>query len=140
MDFLNVITGALFRKTGVGMANRALRHLIIGGLGTVFYIVLVATFVELFHIHPVLSAILAVLAVILFTYVFNRNWVYHTTQGHHHAVPRFLAVVCVSLLLNAGIMYITVEIMQAWYAWALVAATLIVPPTNFLLNFYWAFK
>ena len=140
MDLLNVITGVLFRKTRVGMVSRALRHLIIGGLGTVFYIVLVATFVELFHIHPVLSAILAVLVVILFTYVFNRNWVYHTTQDHHHAVPRYLAVICVSLLLNAGIMYITVEIMQAWYVWALVAATLIVPPTNFLLNFYWAFK
>ena len=118
----------------------AMRHLIAGGIGTVFYMAAVSILVEFFHMHPVLSAAISFVLLELYTYAIYRIWVYQSTKGHGYALPRFLVVTITTLSLNAGIMYFAVEAMEWSYVWGVLSATLIVPPTNFLFNFCWAFK
>lgn len=120
--------------------KRGIRHLLAGGAGTLLYMVLVAAFVELVRLQPVTSVVLAFVVFEVYTYAVNRAWVYVPKQGHDYAVPRFLIVTAVSLGLNTGIMYVIVELLGMWYFWGLVATALVVPPTNFLLNYFWAFK
>jgi putative flippase GtrA len=122
------------------MFHRWIRHLVAGGAGTLLYMLLVALFVEVAGLHPVASVVIAFIIMEIYTYLINRAWVYAPREGHAYAIPRFLAVTVVALSLNTGIMYLIVESLDLWYVWGLVATALVVPPTNFLLNYLWAFK
>lgn len=140
MSLFNSIIDNLIRNSDVGIFNRAIRHFMAGGMGTLFYMVLVAILVELVHLHPVPSASLAFLLIVLYTYIINRKWVYDPTREHAYAIPRFIALEFIALFLNTAIMYVAVETMGLSYIWGLIATTIIIPPTNFLLSYYWAFK
>lgn len=124
----------------IAMIMGFVRHLIVGGVGTLFYMAVLTGLVEVLKQEPVSSSVMAFVCLIIYTYLFNRFWVYRATRGHGYSVPRFLIVEMVALLLNTAIMYFTVEILGWWYIGGLLSATLLLPPTNFLLNFYWAFK
>ena len=136
---------AIVRSTGrleemVEIINRFIRHLMVGGIGMLFYMVNLTILVEIFKQNAVLSSIVAFIFLTLYTYLMSRFWVYQVTQGHGYSFPRFIVVTLIAFLLNTGVMYFSVEIFKWWYIWGQVGAALIVPPTNFLLNYYWAFK
>ena len=122
------------------MVTRFARHLLVGGVGTLLYMGGTALFVEVFRWQPVVSSICSFLLLVTYSYSLGRFWVYETTQKHSYSIPRFLAVAIIGLVLSTTVMYLTVHVLEIWYFWGLVGATLIVPPTNFLLNFYWALK
>jgi putative flippase GtrA len=119
---------------------RGIRHLIANGSGTVLYIGMVASLVELLSIDPIAAVVMSVVVFEIYTYLVNRLWVHAATSDHQQAVPRFIVVTLVALGLNTGIMWLTVDVLQLPYYWALVIATLVVPPTNFLLNYLWVFR
>jgi putative flippase GtrA len=123
-----------------GILVRWIRHLLAGGFGTLLYIGMVAFLVEVTGLHPVTSVIVAFIVMELYTYTIFRAWVYSPKNGHTHTVPRFLVVTAVALALNTGLMYLVVETLGYWYGWGLLVTALFVPATNFLLNYYWAFK
>ena len=140
MRLFSTITDILSTRNDVSIFYRVIRHLIAGGMGTLFYMVLVAVFVEFIHLHPVPSASLSFLLVVMYTYIINRMWVYDPKRDHRYAIPRFIILEIIALSLNTGVMFVTVETLGLWYIWGLVASTLIIPPTNFILSFFWAFK
>ena len=123
-----------------GILVRWIRHLVAGGFGTLFYMALVALLVEVTGLHPVTSVVVAFIALEIYTYGIFRAWVYSPKTGHSHTIPRFLVVTAVALTLNTGLMYLVVETLGYWYVWGLLVTALFVPATNFLLNYYWAFK
>ena len=96
--------------------------------------------VELAGMHPVTSVIICTLLLDVFLYVISRTWVYNSTMSHAYAIPRFVFILVLALVLNSGIMHFTVNVFELWYVWGLVIATLFVPATNFLLSYYWAFR
>jgi len=124
----------------VGILNRWIRHLIAGGSGTILYIGLIAFFVEITDLHPVRATVISFIFLMSYIYTLNRLWVYNATGRHSRTLIRYLMVTSISLILNTGIMYIVVEQHEAWYGFGIIAASLIVPLTNFLLNYFWAFK
>lgn len=123
-----------------GMFERWIRHLIAGGSGTVLYIGMIAFFVEITDMHPVRATAISFIFIMSYIYILNRIWVYNTTGRHSRTVIRYITVASISFILNTGIMYIVVEQLEAWYGFGIIAAALIVPLTNFLLNYFWAFK
>ena len=137
---MHAVKALVFQRTGVGIGNRAARHLVAGGIGTLLYLASVAFLVEIFKLHPVLSVVIAFIVFEVYTYASYRIWVYQSNREHGYAIPRFLFITLLTLFLNVGIMYLAVEILELWYIWGLVGTTLVVPPTNFILNYYWAFK
>ena len=140
MEFITEKVYQLFVSNKTGIFYRGVRHLIAGGIGTLVYIGIIALLVEIFNFHPVHATILSFTVLMLFIYGLNRAWVYNSTGGHSLTLPRYLTVVCISLLLNTGIMFFVVEILNGWYGLGILFAAAIVPITNFLLNYYWAFK
>jgi len=122
------------------LINRFARHLLVGGVGTIIYMAILMCLVEIFNQKPVPSSVIAFIFGIIYTYILNRIWVYNTTKGHDYSVPRFFAVEILALVLNTSIMYISVEMCGFNYLWGQVGAACIMPPTNFLLNYFWAFK
>lgn len=130
----------LFSSDDIPASYRAIRHLIAGGFGTLIYLAGVALLVELGGMHPVTSVIICTLLLDVLIYLVSRLWVYDSTMGHSHAIPRFIFILGLAMTLNTGIMYVTVNILELWYVWGLVIATVIVPATNFSLSYFWAFR
>ena len=120
--------------------SRYIRHLIAGGFGTLLYTGFVAFFVEIIHYHPVTAAVISTLLNAVYTYFVHRKWVYNSNSRHLRAIPRFIMVGLVAILLNTIIMYCVVEIFHWWYGFGIIFAAAIVPPTNFLLNYYWTYR
>jgi len=129
-----------FFDHSVGITSRWFRHLVAGGIGTLGYMFLVAFFVEILSIYPVYATVIAFSISVLYSYIINRKWVHNATSDHGYTLPRYVVVTVNALILNAGIMYLVVEIFDWWYVMGVVCATAVVPPTNFLLNYFWAFK
>jgi putative flippase GtrA len=140
MHLLPYLERLIFRKTSVGIFNRWLRHLLAGGFGTLLYYAGVVFGVEILDLHPVTSAIIAFAFMELYFYFIQRLWVYRPLRAHSYCVPRYILVTIVALLLNTTLMYIAVETLSLNYIWGLAFTTLIIAPTNFLLNYFWAFK
>lgn len=120
------------------LVSRLVRYGAVGLLGTALYFLTVLFLVEKMGADPVVAASVATVLVIVVNYVLNRSWVFESNRDHRTAFPRFLLIAVVSLLLNTGVMYVTVHVLSWWYVAGLVIATLVVPPTNFALN-HWCF-
>lgn len=122
------------------LLGRVVRYGIAGLLATVLYFGAVAVLVEVAHIGPVAAAAIATVLVLVASYVINRGWVFDTDRSHASAFTRFLAASALSLVLNTGLMYLSVRVLGWWYVAGLVLATAVVPPTNFAINYFWCFR
>lgn len=140
LENLSEYVNKIFFDTSAGITNRWIRHLIAGGIGTLIYTGLIAFLVEIFLLHPVSATIISFGLLEVYLYIINRKWVHNTKTNHSYTLPRYGIVTIIALLLNAGIMFLVVEVFEWWYVLGIVCATAIVPPTNFLLNYFWAFK
>ena len=119
---------------------RMLRYGVVGIVSTVVYFLLVALLVEIYHQEPVLSAVIACAVITVMAYVLNYRWVFASARNHTFAFPSFLMATFISMTLNAGIMYLAVHVLGWWYGLGLVLTTIIVPPSNFLMNYFWCFR
>src|SRR5690348_546686 len=90
----------LFESSQIGVTGRMLRYLIAGGIATLSYVVLVTLQVELLNFHPVLAICTALLSTEIFVYLVNRLWVYGSSLKHTLAIPRFLVVTVLGLMVN----------------------------------------
>lgn len=130
-------TRAIGAETVIG---RAVRYGAAGVAATVLYTLVVAGLVETRLTEPVPAALAGTVATILFSYAVNRAWIFPTNRSHTSAFTRFVVASGVGLGLNTGLMHLATQTL-GWPYWAgLAMATLIVPPTNFLINQYWAFR
>jgi len=135
-----LLTKSLSARDDVNAAHRLVRHLIAGGLGTIGYIAMVVLLVEVIGARPVVGVVIAFPCLEVYTYIVNRSWVYNATNAHIVAVPRFIAVIVITFALNTGIMYLANDIFGLWYGFGLLLTVLILPATNFTLNYYWTFS
>jgi putative flippase GtrA len=118
-----------------------LRYLLVGLIGTSLHVSLIVLFVEFFHIPPTVSTLAAFIFVLLTSYILNRFWTFGKKSGKHLIdFIKYSLVSLSGLALNVAIMHTTVNILSFHYAYGLVAVTLIVPVSNFLMNKYWVFK
>jgi putative flippase GtrA len=137
---LNHYTHSLLLESTAGIVTRGIRHLIAGGIGTFLYVVFIAVFVEIFIFHPVTGATLSYILIDIYSYVVYRVWVYNSQNGHRRGIPRYIIASCISLSLNAGIMYVVAEMFDLWYGFGVAGSVVVLPLTNFLLNYYWTYR
>ena len=140
MPTIGSLAGTLLVRPPRTLATRVLRYALAGGLSTVVYYGGVFVLVELLHVDPVTSAAAATALVVATSYLVNRRWVFASDRAHASALPRFVAASLLSLAINAGLMHLVVRVLGGWYVLGLVLATLVVPPTNFVLNYLWCFR
>jgi putative flippase GtrA len=122
------------------MVGRALRYGVAGLAATMLYFCAVAALVEVAVVGPVAAAAAATGLVIVSSYVVNRTWVFDARRTHGAAVWRFLVASAFSMVLNAGLMYLSVQVLRWWYVAGLLLTTAVVPPTNFVINYVWCFQ
>jgi putative flippase GtrA len=122
------------------MIRKITRYAIVGILGTLTHIGILVALVEAFHQEPVFSSTVGFMVALVISYFLNRNWTFQTNLGHSYALTRYVIVSFLGLLLNSGIMYLTVNILGWWYLFGQLTVILLVPASNFWLNSSWSFR
>jgi len=140
MVFSNFVRNLLYQKESICVSVRFFRHLIIGGTGTLLHMGFVALLVEWMRVPPTLAVAVSMIFLGIYLYALNRKWTYDSRIENGKSIPRFFIAGIVALLLNTGIMYFAVNVMGWWYVWGLFSSIIIVPPTNFLINYFWVFS
>tara|TARA_R110001592_G_scaffold319724_3_gene597485 strand:- start:13929 stop:14297 length:369 start_codon:yes stop_codon:yes gene_type:complete len=121
------------------MYKHVTRYAVVGILGTSLHFLLLFIFVEKFSQDPVLSSIAAFPAVVILSYVLNKNWTFESDKAHAIALPKYLTVCFVSLMNNFLLMYLLVNVLEIWYMAAQAFSIAVIPVINFILKKYWAF-
>jgi len=109
-------------------------------IGIIIYFLLLAVLVEQFNMRPLYATMLTFIVVFLYNYVVGYFWIFYSRKKHHFIFLKFLITAVLAFHLNAGIIYLCVDVLGIWYIWAQAIATLIVPPFNFVMDNYWSFS
>lgn len=121
------------------MRPQIIKFFVVGTLATAIHITIVVALVKLAGMDPVLSSIPAFLLAFSVSYLMNHTWTFSATGRHFIYLPKYFAVSITGLLLNLGIMYTTVSVLQLPYPIGLGLVVLCVPLLSFALNKFWTF-
>ena len=124
----------------LSIRQQLVRFAAIGGFATVLQYVLLAAFVELTGMHPVLASALSYAISALVNYRLNHGITFGGNARHTVALPRFLVVAGIGLVLNSGIMAIGYSGFGLHYLLAQVIATAVVFAWTFTGNRLWSFR
>ena len=124
-----------FRK----IAGQVFRYGIVGIIGTILHIGTLVLLVERFQLEPVLSSIIGFLIAFIISYFLNFFWVFNSSREHLITSVRYLVVSVFGLVLSTLIMYTVVDILRWWYGWGALCIILVIPVSNFILNYLWTF-
>ena len=117
-----------------------MRYAVVGVIGTVLHIGSLIGLVEWFNVDVVVSSVIGFIFALLVSYVLNRVWVFKSNRKHGPAMTRYVLVSLTGLSLNVGIMYLIADILHWWYGWGVGIVVIVVPITNFILNYSWSFS
>lgn len=102
------------------------------------YLVLI-TGVEIFRISPLAASISGYALGVVVNYALNYRYTFSSSKKHRFVIPKFLTVMTVGMLINAGIMFIGIGWMGLNYLLAQLIAVMIVLTWSFIANRFWSF-
>jgi putative flippase GtrA len=122
------------------MTGRVIRYGIAGLIATAIYLFAVFVLVARARVAPVTAAVIATAIVIVTSYLINRAFVFDTNRAHHSAFARFLIASLFGIAANAALMYLATRVFAWPYLVGAALTVVVVPPMNFLVNQFWAFR
>jgi putative flippase GtrA len=121
------------------LTRQIVRYLMVGGLGTVTHLAILAFCVEVLGWSAIAGTIAGFLGALSVSYWLNHRWVFESNSPHANSLWRYVVVSLSGLVLNSGMMSALVHYLHWWYFTAQLSVIFIVPITNFILNRYWTF-
>ncbi|WP_374019214.1 GtrA family protein [Paenibacillus thiaminolyticus] len=121
------------------MVKKMMKYGVVGVLGTLLHVGVLVLLVEWLGLNPIISSAIGFLLVLIVSYILNLLWTFGETRGGRSAFIKYAVVSSVGLLMNTGVMYVAVEWMRWPYVLGQLLVIFVVPPINFLLNYYWTF-
>ena len=122
------------------LTRQLARYLVVGGLGTLTHLSILALCVELFNWSAVAGTVAGFLGALTVSYWLNHRWTFESQTPHIASLWRYVVVSLSGLALNAAMMAALVHYLHWWYFTAQLSVIFIVPTTNFILNRYWTFS
>ena len=119
--------------------TQLLRFGVVGVMATATHVGVAASLIEAAGWHAVIGNAAAFLCAVLVSYLANYYWTFGTANRHARAVPRFAVIGVSGFLLNAGLMYGVVSVLQLDYRAGLAAVVTLVPALTFVASRKWAF-
>ena len=114
--------------------TQLLRFAAVGAVGTCAHYLLLVVMVEAGGVNEVGASTAGATLGALVNYVLNRRYTFCSTRRHAEALPRFLAIAGLGLVINFGLMLVMVEALRIHYLVAQVVATVLVLLWNFAGN------
>ncbi|MFA9429670.1 GtrA family protein [Egicoccus sp. AB-alg2] len=124
----------------LGELRRLVRYGVAGAASAATHLGVLFVLVEVVGVVPVAASTVGFLCSVAVSYTLQKRWVFASTTATRVALPRFLAVTGVGLLLNAGIMAAGTAWAQGHYALVQLVALVAIPISNYLLNSLWTFR
>lgn len=124
-------------------AARAVKYATVGVIGTFVHWGVLIVLVERFGTEPVLATSIGFGMTLALSFFLNLYWTFSIRPGSAGVVRRGFRYVLVSLgglLLNSGLMYVTVHVAQISYLIGQTASLFVVPAFNYVLNAAWTFR
>ncbi len=116
-----------------------IRFGVVGAVATATHVGVAASLIEAAGWHPVIGNAAAFLGAVLVSYLANYYWTFGSASSHTRAVSRFAVIGVSGFLLNAGLMYGVVSVLQLDYRAGLAAVVTLVPALTFVASRKWAF-
>jgi putative flippase GtrA len=132
-------SGAISKLANTIFNHRFVRYSLVGVLSVLLYYISLVFLVEVMKVSPTLASAYAVGFILITAYILNYYWTFQSKSRHAYVIPRFIFTSLLGLVLNSGIMFVSVEILGLWYLVGASIGTIIVPVNNFLLNSNWSF-
>lgn len=120
--------------------KKMFRYGMVGLLGTALHFASVIFLVEKAFLDPVIGSGLGFILVLVVSFFLNRSW---TFRSNNRSPRQFLIYTFVSLIglgLNCAIMFFAVHIMNWNYLYGQCLVVLVVPLSNYILNYKWTFR
>lgn len=114
--------------------TQLVRFAAVGAVGTCAHYLLLVVLVEAGGANEVVASTAGALLGALVNYMLNRRYTFRSSRRHGEALPRFLAIAGLGLLINFGLMLVMVEALHIHYLLAQVMATVLVLLWNFAGN------
>ena len=121
------------------LLGQFLRFAGVGVIGTIGHYATLIFVVEILDYDPVLGSTIGFLTGALINYFLNRHFTFTTDARHSVALPKFIAVATVGMVINAMVMAAMSAYLTVHYLVAQVIATGLVLIWNFAANKYWTF-
>lgn len=121
------------------MLNHLIRFILVGGSATLLQFALLFVFVELFHLHAVLSSALSFALSAVFNYLMNYYFTFNSSKSHTETAGKFVVVASLGLLINSGTFALLLPL-APHYLIAQLGATIITLGINFLLHKIWIYR
>lgn len=111
-----------------------------GGAATAVHYAVLLMLVELLGFSPALSAAIGALCGAAVSYLINRHITFPgASLRHQQAIPRFLTVAVAGALVNGGLVWAGVHLLDWHYLAAQALATVVVLGLTYRLNRSWTF-
>ena len=121
------------------IVNQFARFAGVGIIGTAVHYLLLIIMVEVFNRDPVSGSAVGFLGGALVNYYLNRHYTFKSDARHMVAMPKFLAVAAIGMILNVTIMATLTSLLDFQYLIDQIFATTVVLLWNFIANKFWTF-
>jgi putative flippase GtrA len=110
-----------------------------GAIGTAAHFAVLAALVQLAGASPVGASTVGAIVGAIINYALNYRFTFASRRAHHVALPRFLAIAAMGIVLNAAVLSAALAFVRPHYLIAQVAATGAVLVAGFFANRKWTF-
>jgi putative flippase GtrA len=122
------------------LARQFLTYAGVGSVGTVAHYLLLLVLVELFLVAPYKAAVAGFLLGALINYTLNHRITFRSQKKHHEALPKFLFVAAVGVVLTGGLMAWATAHLHVHYFIVQIFTTALLLVFTFVVNRLWTFR
>ena len=122
-----------------GSPRTLLRFLCVGGSATALQYALLVALVQGLGLAPVVASTLAYAVSAAYNYFASHAFTFRSRRAHRSAMPRFVLVSAVGIVLNAAVVWMCFDQFHLHYLGAQVAATIVTLCWNYLVSLRWTF-
>jgi len=123
--------------------GKFVKYAVVGVVGTFVHWGILIGLVEWFGTEPVYASSIGFIVTVIISFYLNLYWTFSIRPDSAGIVGRWVRYVIVSvggLLLNSGLMYIAVHLLNYGYIFGQSVSLIAVPVFNYILNSVWTFR
>lgn len=132
----------MFSSAGrlVALAKQFSLFTVIGALGTLIHYLVMWISIGFFGAAPIIATISGSIFGAIVNYALNKRHTFTSARAHKEALPRFLAVAALGMVINAMTVWSATSLWLWHYWFAQFLATGMVLITGFFINRFWTFR
>ncbi|WP_019007040.1 GtrA family protein [Cohnella laeviribosi] len=123
--------------------RKLIKYAVVGVVGTLVHWGILIGLVEGFGTEPVYATSIGFIATVILSFYLNLYWTFSIRAHSAGIAGRWVRYVLVSvggLLLNSGLMYVAVHLLNYGYLFGQSVSLIAVPVFNYVLHSIWTFR